>query len=595
MYLPELQEGRQETLITTTFLGYNYHRIIQDGEMYDMGNLCGDSYPLLTTRRKRAYTVYPSSEPLQAIHGRDKLVMIRNNKVYYNGNNLGLTTTGDMPKKIVNLGAYTCIWPDKIYFNTADLSDKGSMEIRKTLNGMNIQVYPCKADGTNYDMTKVTVGANPPSNPANGAQWIDTSGDKFILKQYAESTKEWGEVYTTYVKLTGAGIGAGVREYDVLTIKGLTAENNADAKVKQSIADLNGDKIIYGAGDNYIILAGIISRIEWALNNTVCTFVREVPDLDYICESNNRLWGCKFGLKDGQMVNEIRACKLGDFRNWNCYMGLSSDSYAVSVGTDGEFTAAVSQRGYPVFFKEDCIHRISGSSPSSFQMTTTMCRGVENGAWRTAQVVNEAIIYKSRDGVMIYDGSIPVMVSDALGVTRYKGVSAGVNKGMYYICLVDSSDWPNIFKYDVEKQLWYKEDGFHAPYFARVGESLYAIADNHGMNVLYDLMGRDGTLEGDRDWWATFGMFGTDYTNQKYLSRFNIRMSLAEGKEAHLYIKYDNDKSWTDEGRIKGSSTQTFMIPVVPRRCDHLQFKIEGKGDVTIYSISRVLEIGGDG
>lgn len=594
MYLPELQEGQQETLITTTFLGYNHNEVIRDGELYDMTNMSGRAFPLLTTRKRRAYSTV-GDEKLKAIHGRDKLVMLRGNKVFYNLQEVAITTNDVLPKKIVSMGAYVCIWPDKIYFNTADLSDKGSMEVRKTLNGMSIQVYPCKADGTNYDMTKITVGANPPTNPENGAQWIDTSGDKFVLKQYAETTKEWGEVYSTYVKLTGSGIGAGVREYDVLTIKGLTAENNADAKVKQSIADLNGDKIIYGAGDNYIIVAGIISRIEWALNNSVCTFVREVPDFDYICESNNRLWGCKFGIQNGQMVNEIRACKLGDFRNWNCYMGLSSDSYAVSVGTDGEFTGAISQRGYPIFFKEDCIHRIGGSSPSSFQMTTTMCRGVEKGAWRTVQVVGEQIIYKSRSGVMAYDGSMPVSISAAFGTDSFTGIAAGAINGMYYITMKRNSDNMIIlFVYDTEKQFWHREDELNATCYARVGDSLYAIDDTN--NLLYDLMGIVGYKEVTKlGWRIRFGMFGADITNQKYLSRFNIRMHLPLGAECKLFIQYDHDGKWIESGKIKGNDTKTFMIPVVPRRCDHLEFLLSGSGDVTIYSVSRILELGGDG
>ena len=66
-------------------------------------------------------------------------------------------------------------------------------------------------------------------------------------------------------------------------------------------------------------------------------------------ECGNRLWGCKYGLVDGETVNEIYASKLGDFKNWNCFAGLSTDSYAAARGSDGPFTGAADYLGQPRF------------------------------------------------------------------------------------------------------------------------------------------------------------------------------------------------------------------------------------------------------
>jgi hypothetical protein len=38
----------------------------------------------------------------------------------------------------------------------------------------------------------------------------------------------------------------------------------------------------------------------------------------------------------------------------------------------------------------------------------------------------------------------------------------------------------------------------------------------------------------------------------------------------------------------------TITVPVIPRRCDHLRLKLTGTGDVKIYSIARILELGSD-
>ena len=78
------------------------------------------------------------------------------------------------------------------------------------------------------------------------------------------------------------------------------------------------------------------------------------------------------------------------------------------------------------------------------------------------------------------------------------------------------------------------------------------------------------------------------------MSRFDIRMYLEPGAKVKLWIRY-NDGEWEEKGEIRGSRMKTFVLPVVPKRCDHLQFKMTGKGTIRVYSISRILEEGSDG
>lgn len=597
---PDLIEGQNSTLMTTTFKGYNHNEIIEDGEMFDMKNLSGDGYPLLTQRKKRGITTfeYAGEDPqLHGIHGGEKLTLILGTKVYYNFTEVSGITVSEsasmLPKKIVSMGAYVCIWPDKVYFNTVDLSDCGSMERNWDSIGNGVSLTMCRGDGTNYDMTQITVSSTAPTNPTNGQLWIDQSGSNDVLKQYDSTSSAWVEVATTYIKVEASNIGVGLAAYDTIELKGLTAQDTQTERVKKQVNLLNGYTIVYGVGVNYIMIAGLISQTQSNLKNVNVSADRLVPDLDYICESNNRLWGCRYGLHDGKIVNEIKACKLGDFKNWNSNLKLSTDSYTMSVGTEGKFTAAVTQRGYPVFFKEDCIIRISGQTPSSFQQTTTMCRGVQDGSWRSVCVVNEAIYYKSRREIMMYDGSMPMSVSDQLGLILYSDARAGALNGKYYISMKDTAgDW-TMFAYDTNKAMWHKEDDFRAMGFGRVGDELFAIDETN--NKLDALMGTWGEPEEEMEWSATFGLFGTDYRRTKYLSRFKIRMYIEPDSKAHLWIMYDSDGDWHDEGEIRGHSMKTFDLPVVPRRCDHLRFRLTGDGECRIYSISRLMEVGGDG
>lgn len=611
--MPAMQDGAKSTLTTCAFRGYNHNEIIADGELHDMTNMSGEQYPLLALRRKRGITSLDlegqPQVPLTGIHGRDQLVFVRGANVFYNGNQvegISLSTAAGMcPKKIVSFGAYVLIWPDKKYFNTADLTDKGTIDRTWSDSAATMSMSMCRLDGTEYPEDPVP-GVNPPADPENGMYWLDESGENDVLRQYSAATEEWVEVATTFVKINKTGIGSGLKEYDCIEISGLQlSAQDPDPRLEQQVSMLNGSMIIYACGDNYIVVAGLLSQAvpSGGLTGTVHADLI-MPDMDYVVESNNRLWGCKYGLVDGQVVNEIYASKLGDFRNWRCFMGLSTDSYAASVGTDGPWTGAITQRGYPVFFKENAIHRVSGQTPSSFTIQTTIARGVQRGSWRSLAVVQENVYYKAREAIMMYDGTMPQPVSAQLGGVLYSDARAGVLGDLYYISMMDSSDDWTMFVYDTAHGTWWKEDGTHALGFGTELDELYFIDEDN--NTLVSVRGSYGTAEAeDIPWSATFDLYGASTAeggyndnvsvrNNKYVSMFKIRMDLDEGAEMTLDISY-NGGNWETMGTRTGNSLGTFVLPVIPKRCDHVRYRLSGTGGVRIYSISRIMEVGGDG
>ena len=613
--MPQLQPGAKSTLMTSAFYGYNHNKIISDGEMFNMTNISGEQYPLASLRHKRGISSYDTegnaAVPLTGIHGRDQLVFIRGTDVFYNFIQVsGLTVSAAdnmLPKKIVSYGAYVCIWPDKVYFNTANTAEYGSMERLWSESSAGVSLIMCRNNGTNYDYTSISRGTSAPADPANGQMWLDESGDKSVLKQYMASAEEWLEIPTTFIKIQCTGIGSGLKEYDTIELSGLALDSeNTDARLASQIEELNGSMIIYGCGDNYIIVAGILSAAVEAegLESATIHADLKIPDMDFVIQSNNRLWGCKYGMVNGGVVNEIYASKLGDFRNWHNNMGLSTDSWTASVGTDGAFTGVSFQRGYPVFIKENCIHKVSGMTPDTFTIQTIYCRGVQRGSWRSVCVVAENIYYKSRDGIMVFDGNMPQKVSEQLGDVLYSDARAGVYQDKYYICMKDKDNTYSLFVYDTTHQTWWKEDEVQALGFGAVDDDLFFIDEVN--NTLVSVRGTVGTEEGPLSWMAEFDLYGVHYArqsnyddpkrtrNEKYVSMFKIRMELDEGAWMRLYMQYNNGP-WEYQSELRGTELRTFVLPVKPKRCDHVRYKIEGKGNVTIYDISRIMEVGGDG
>jgi hypothetical protein len=162
--------------------------------------------------------------------------------------------------------------------------------------------------------------------------------------------------------------------------------------------NISTDTYIIDRTDDSITIPGIYKGSVTSFPNMTVTVERKVPDMAFITECNNRLWGCS---TDG---HEIYCCKLGDVKNWNCFRGTSTDSWAATVGSDGKWTGAITYLGYPMFFKEDGLIKISVSGSGAHQTKETVCRGVQSGSDRSLAIINETLFYKSRSAICAYDG-----------------------------------------------------------------------------------------------------------------------------------------------------------------------------------------------
>ena len=62
-----------------------------------------------------------------------------------------------------------------------------------------------------------------------------------------------------------------------------------------------------------------------------------------------------------------------------------------------------------------------------------------------------------------------------------------------------------------------------------------------------------------------------------------------------LWIKYNDDELYEYKGERSGTKLRTFILPVVPKRADHMRVKLTGHGGMELFDLSRVMEVGGDG
>lgn len=364
MILPTLNETATSRTMVSTFRGYNHNLRIADSQLYDMKNLTSDYYPVLSPRAKRTEDVVISNP--QGFLAKDALFYVDGADLYHNGVKVpGAVLSTDsamLPKTLISMGAYLIVFPDNIRVNTTDLTVDYLDATFTSTSADSLSLSTCTRDGAS--LTGVAISNTEPQNPSNGDCWLDTGGDTSILRQWSATSQMWTQVPTTYLKLYAPGIGnAGFKENDAVTVSGMPG----------AAAKYNGIQLLQHVALDYVVITGILDNVVTFSSETGFTSLkieRKVPKLDFYTESENRIWGCHYGLSNGQYVNEIRACALGDPTNWNRYRGISTDSYTVSLGTDGQFTGAVTYAGYPIFFKEDYIHKIYGTLPSNYQVQT---------------------------------------------------------------------------------------------------------------------------------------------------------------------------------------------------------------------------------
>ena len=220
---------------------------------------------------------------------------------------------------------------------------------------------------------------------------------------------------------------------------------------------------------------------------------REIPDLDFICECNYRLWGVH--------GNTIYGSKYSDPFNFQAFDGLSGDSYYIDVATEGAFTGCIPYSGHICFFKENTLHKLYGSKPSNFQLVTARVAGVQAGSERSMCIINETLFYKGVGGVYAYTGGVPELVSEKFGTRRFSDACAATDGSRYYISMQGEDGW-QLLTYDVKRGIWLREDGLHCVDMTQHEGAVYLLAED---GKLYRI---DPEAErGDIPWSVTFCPF----------------------------------------------------------------------------------------
>ena len=117
MNFPQLSSVTINKNTIGTFYGLNEKDITGEQEFSDMQNITSDLFPGLSMRKARGEVIKTVSKP-NGLFYKNGLLYVDGTNLYYKGEKVG--TVEDSEKKMVGMGAYVCIWPDKVVYNTSD-------------------------------------------------------------------------------------------------------------------------------------------------------------------------------------------------------------------------------------------------------------------------------------------------------------------------------------------------------------------------------------------------------------------------------------------------------------------------------------------
>ena len=573
------------------FKGLNRRTTVAEGEMSDMLNLSSDDYPVLTPRKPRGQLRLPSGvvRPLRLMAKFEKIALIARTDsgvaFYYDGVKIDAVDDLSESTQMVGINTKICFFPERTY----------------------LEISPEGVPGE-YGSLELSV-----SVPSGAAVTINA--------------------YNTLVEVPH---GSGIKYDDAITIDGTLTYGSSSREISvvcivEDIVEGDETDTLYLPANTFIEIVGEGVSSASLLGATITR--GSVPRLDHVVEWNNRLWGTKSD------DNTIYACKLGDPTNWQYYQGTSLDSYYAEQGTDGKWTGVATFSSHIMFFKENSICRVYGTSPSNYQISTMDAFGVESGSRQSVITINDTVYYKSRIGIMAYTGGAPVCISEGFNC-EFMGVVAGTEKRKYYASCHKKGGGYELMVFDTEKGLWHKEDDTRFRSCATIGDKLYYVAYNEddavcsdtlacsewlsvGSSDSFGYVGIVNPIKAEEDtatleWMAQFGPFDEYVEEHKIYSKLALRVLAPDSSDnaivnenyeeitndwgeafevprwMKVYISID-EGPWEQVELYEPPGTRGDFIPIVPRRCDRYSVKVEAQGNFEIKSLTRRVRRGSFG
>lgn len=566
-----LKDTDSSTVYQTRFGGINKTNGAPLGEWNDTHNMTAEKFPAICNCRTHRYEELPNELTGFTFKNGFKVYTVPDG-IYYGTKKIDLSLS-EGRKKLVSMGAYIIILPDWIVVNT------------KTISVVETE----SAIVTGGTLIERNTNRTYPDVYINKDFYFEISSDNSELQKFSAGD-------TVNLSYTYKGKAKSL----MVTIEAISSDESYLSEGKSAIIFSTAGKYSdtrYFYTENKPMTDGrdTVQFENVRLEKSEEILRQQIPDMDYelVIEHNNRLWGCS------SKNHEIYCSKLGEPLVWTEYSGISTDSYAVTVGSDGDFTGSAVYNDCMLFFKEHCVHIVYGTKASNFTLSTVELRGVQKGSPNSVCISNGLLYYKAKEGIYAFNGSTAVRVDNRLGKDIYPYAVGVANDNMVYMATEFE-----IYAYDCIHDLWHKEtigqngvgqggitQGFNFDgclYFLTMGD------DSVIYRKLYRMWGNDSYTGGNIDDAAGFAVETGDINSasgtMQHISKLKFVIGTNEiYKDVTFYIDVSYDggeyqRIYSYNSDTVKPATDIFTVPIIPKRCRTMKIRIVGHESVKATS-----------
>lgn len=530
------------------FGGLDARRAAADGAIRDMGNMSLRYSPAISNRTARRNIKNGWTDFGGAYYGERDFV-VRGRKLYDGDTAVCSVSAGEKSMAVLESKLY--ILPDKIEYDTANRTYKHY--------GYSL---------TNKDNSK--------------RAWVGWGYTDQQVGDFIETTFNSEFLVLHGVDFPSFPFGKGELIYiDMETADGkksmiyrVKPENILLAYTE--VGGINADvwNIRFPVG-TFADVAGNPSRSVVSVKVTVRY---DIPDMDGIFASDNRLWGYK--------GREIYCSALGNGTEWSDYDTLATSSWAATTKTGDNITAGVDLGGTPVFFAENAAYKIYGENPKEFQYARQDIIGVTKGDHKSVAVGAGYIFYLSRRGIYAWTGGVPQLISAPLGEERITDAVGGSDGAVYYLsCKQDGRQ--NLYVFDPMTFAWVREDDTEAVDIRLRGRDLCMVTVSGDVHLIGDVYDEIGDEESSIRYYLETADYNDGAVTQKSAKNILIQHELAGG-EADVCVSYDGEP-WNHVYTLYDTDGKkiTSVIPLREKRYRTMRIRIEGDGEIVIYYMMR--------
>ena len=289
------------------------------------------------------------------------------------------------------------------------------------------------------------------------------------------------------------------------------------------------------------------------------------PAFSDIAVHDNRLWGATV---NGEHIYGSASDDISDFSGASINEGLAA---RLTPYLPGASRGICSYGGDLLVFKESAVILVWGSAAAGYRYE--IIHGIGCIDPRSIAVTPAGVIFLSRNGFCIYDGSAPRSVSQKLNTVYTEAVS-GFDGDTYFASALRPDGARELLAYDMRYGTWHIRDDLEAVGMFRFKDA-FCFADRRS---IYTESGEPS------EWSFTLARTTDNSLDNKTLTELWIYAELTAGAEFTVYTEAA-DRGWRQHETFTDTGLKLYRCPVRALAGTDYRIRIDGRGMVVFYEI----------